>query len=35
MPKTEIPGTGWFAIFSDPTGVTLALYTGMANQGQS
>ena len=26
-PKTEIPGQGWFAIFSDPTGNRLALYT--------
>jgi predicted enzyme related to lactoylglutathione lyase len=28
-PKTEIPGTGWFAAFKDPTGNTLALYTSM------
>jgi predicted enzyme related to lactoylglutathione lyase len=28
-PKTEIPGMGWFALFSDPTGNVLALYTGM------
>jgi predicted enzyme related to lactoylglutathione lyase len=28
MPKTEIPGFGWFAVFSDPEGNTLALYTG-------
>jgi uncharacterized protein len=26
MPKTEIPGMGWFAVFQDPTGITLALY---------
>jgi predicted enzyme related to lactoylglutathione lyase len=26
MPKQEIPGMGWFAIFQDPTGITLALY---------
>ncbi|HMB25563.1 MAG: VOC family protein [Chloroflexota bacterium] len=26
-PKTEIPGTGWFGIFKDPTGNVLALYT--------
>src|SRR5262245_41289625 len=26
-PKTDIPGTGWFALFKDPTGNTLALYT--------
>jgi uncharacterized protein len=25
--KTEIPQVGWFAIFKDPTGNTLALYT--------
>lgn len=28
-PKTEIPGTGWFAQFKDPTGNLLALYTSM------
>ncbi len=27
MPKTEIPGTGWFAMFSDPAGNTMALFT--------
>ena len=27
QPKTEIPGTGWFAQFKDPTGNVLALYT--------
>lgn len=26
-PKTEIPGTGWFAQFKDPAGNLLALYT--------
>lgn len=25
-PKMEIPGFGWFAVFQDPTGITLALY---------
>src|SRR5215469_4667168 len=30
QPKTEIPNTGWFAIFSDPTGNRLALYTSMS-----
>jgi hypothetical protein len=25
--KTEIPGEGWFGIFSDPTGNKLALFT--------
>jgi len=27
--KTEIQGMGWFAIFQDPTGNVLALYTSM------
>ena len=26
MPKTEIPGMGWFAVFNDPTGIALAVY---------
>jgi len=25
--KTEIPGTGWYGVFKDPTGNVLALYT--------
>ncbi len=28
-PKAEIPGTGWFGMFQDPTGNVLALYTSM------
>jgi hypothetical protein len=28
-PKTEIPQTGWFAIFTDPTGNKIGLYTAM------
>ena len=32
MPKTEIPMIGWFAIFNDPTGNELALYTAMEPQ---
>src|SRR5688572_23664458 len=28
-PKTEIPGTGWYGIFQDPTGNLLAVYTSM------
>lgn len=28
-PKTEIPGMGWFALFSDPTGNMIGLFTGM------
>ena len=27
--RTEIPGTGWYGLFKDPTGNTLALYTSM------
>jgi len=27
--KAEIPGTGWFGIFKDPTGNVLALYTSL------
>ena len=29
MPNTEIPGMGWFAIFTDPTGNKLALFNAM------
>jgi predicted enzyme related to lactoylglutathione lyase len=28
-PKTEIPGTGWYGVFKDPTGNVLALYTSI------
>lgn len=27
--KMEIPGTGWFGMFEDPSGNVLALYTSM------
>jgi predicted enzyme related to lactoylglutathione lyase len=27
--KTEIPGMGWYAIFTDPTGNRVGLYIGM------
>lgn len=27
--KEEIPGTGWFGIFKDPTGNNIGLYTAM------
>ena len=33
MKKTEIPGMGWFAMFQDPTGNVLALYTGNNSRG--
>lgn len=28
-PKAEIPGMGWFALFQDPSGNLLGLYTDM------
>lgn len=27
--RSEIPNTGWYAVFQDPTGNTIALYTSM------
>lgn len=32
QPKTEIPNIGWFAIFADPAGNRIALYTNMPQQ---
>ena len=32
LPKTEIPHTGWFAFFADPTGNRIGLFTGMGQQ---
>ncbi len=32
LPKTEIPGVGWFAFFADPSGNRLGLYTDMHPQ---
>ena len=29
MPKSEIPNTGWFGMFKDPTGNIIGLYTSM------
>lgn len=29
QPKMEIPGTGWFGIFTEPGGARVALYTEM------
>ncbi len=29
IPKTEIPGVAWWALFADPTGNRLGLYTRM------
>ena len=31
-PKSEIPGMGWFAFFSDPTGNMIGLYTDMPKE---
>ena len=28
MPKSEIPNNGWFALFKDPTGNIVGLFTG-------
>jgi len=30
QPRMEIPGMGWFALFSDPTGNTVGLFTDKA-----
>ncbi len=30
LAKTEIPGVGWWAVFSDPTGNKIGLFTGMS-----
>ena len=32
-PKMEIPQTGWFGVFTDPSGNKIGLYTEMARQG--
>src|SRR5438132_11631494 len=32
MPKQEIPGMGWFAVFQDATGIKLALHEALAPQ---
>jgi predicted enzyme related to lactoylglutathione lyase len=32
VPKSEIPETGWFAFFTDPTGNMIGLYTGMESE---
>ena len=33
MPKSPIPGMGWMALFTDPTGNRVGLYTNDANAG--
>ncbi len=32
VPKTEIPHVGWFAVFTDPTGNRVALFTERGQQ---
>lgn len=32
VPKSEIPGVGWFAFFADPTGNQIGLYKSLDNQ---
>jgi len=32
-PKSEIAGTGWFGIFQDPTGNSIALFSAMQPEG--
>jgi len=31
LPKTEIPHVGWWAVFSDPTGNRIGLYTSLGH----
>lgn len=31
VPKSDIPGMGWFAIFKDPTGNHVGLYTALGS----
>jgi len=33
VPKTEIPQTGWFGVFRDPTGNRVGLFTSMTSPG--
>lgn len=33
VPKTEIPGIGWFAVFTDPTGNQIGLFTALEQGG--
>ncbi len=34
VPRTEIPGTGWFAVFTDPQGTRVGLFTDIGQQQQ-
>ena len=33
LPKTEIPGIGWYAFFADPSGTRIGLYDGLRGPG--
>lgn len=33
VPRTEVPGNGWYGIFEDPTGNNIGLFTGLENGG--
>ena len=33
VPKTEIPGIGWFGVFADPTGNQIGLYQALNPEG--
>ncbi len=33
QPKTEIPGVGWFALFADPSGNRMGVFTAKNLQG--
>ena len=35
LPKSEIPGIGWFAFFQDPTGNTVALFKALPGAQQT
>ncbi len=35
VPKSEIPGVGWFAFFADPTGNQIGLLTTLPESAQS
>jgi predicted enzyme related to lactoylglutathione lyase len=32
VPKSEIPGMGWFALFNDPTGNMIGLFTSLPRE---
>jgi uncharacterized protein len=34
IPRTEIPGNGWYGVFEDPTGNNIGLFTGLEDVGE-